>query len=323
MPTGRRGDALYSKSMGKQAGGWTPYTLPLMAEKAAREHFDASAFYYENLPSDPTDAERVASYAEAIHATATLLDTAPMTWMDSDVCQLIAQSAETVPEWSPKAVMPGDSGLIAFGKPVAWLDAHRPDTPGELIRDVPVDAIGWCTTNESRVVWVHIFTRDTRSRLLWTPNTPLTEIVRIDLALDGIHDGAPVVDNNTDIPQSQAMHALSTLAAVWLLMAQPTVVDEGPAEKVHVRRRPAPRRHVTGRAQVTVSTRRLTTPPPSKQRGRTGRKVTTRWWVRGHWRQQAWGKNRALRKPVWIAPHTAGHPDADVDTRPHVQVWRE
>lgn len=34
-------------------------------------------------------------------------------------------------------------------------------------------------------------------------------------------------------------------------------------------------------------------------------------------------KPRALRKPVFIAPHTAGSSDGDIDDRPQVQVWRD
>lgn len=43
---------------------------------------------------------------------------------------------------------------------------------------------------------------------------------------------------------------------------------------------------------------------------RTGRKLDHPVWVRGHWRQQAHGANRALRRTMWIRPHLRG-PDVD------------
>jgi hypothetical protein len=32
--------------------------------------------------------------------------------------------------------------------------------------------------------------------------------------------------------------------------------------------------------------------------------------VRGHWRQQPYGPQRTLRRPVWINPHVKGPADA-------------
>jgi hypothetical protein len=50
------------------------------------------------------------------------------------------------------------------------------------------------------------------------------------------------------------------------------------------------------------------------------RKSDKRWWVAGHWRQQACGPKRALRKPVWISMHLKGDSEAEVSER--VNVWR-
>lgn len=299
---------------------WTPHTLPYIVEKAAREYFEAADFLTENALEADT---QVALYAESLRMTAGLLDDAPMVWMDTDVCQLVAESAGTVPAWSPGAVMPGESGLLAFEEPVAWIDCHDPRTPAEMIRNVQVDAIGWQMMDNPRGVRVSVFTGDSRPRLPWTPHTPMSEVLWAGLDPDQTHDGTPEILNNTGIPQVQSAQIVATLGAAWLLMAQPTVVEDGPTERARVRRRPAAGRRTTGRAEVAVSTRRLTAPASGGKRGRSGRKATTRWWVRGHWRQQAWGKKRTLRRPVWIAPHTAGHPDADVDDRPQVQVWRK
>lgn len=58
----------------------------------------------------------------------------------------------------------------------------------------------------------------------------------------------------------------------------------------------------------------------------TGRTATRRWWVRGHFRNQAYGPKLAYRRRIFIAPHTAGSataPEPEQDTRPVVTVLRK
>lgn len=52
---------------------------------------------------------------------------------------------------------------------------------------------------------------------------------------------------------------------------------------------------------------------------------TKRWIVSGHWRQQAWGEGRQLRKPVYIAPHVKGPEGLPLDTseKTTVRVWKD
>ena len=42
--------------------------------------------------------------------------------------------------------------------------------------------------------------------------------------------------------------------------------------------------------------------------------------VRGHWRQQACGPNRTLRKRIFVAEHSAGPSDKPLRVRPDSQV---
>ena len=44
------------------------------------------------------------------------------------------------------------------------------------------------------------------------------------------------------------------------------------------------------------------------------------WMVRGHWRLQAHGPNRSLRRPTWIDPYVKGPEDKPLDVRP--TIWR-
>jgi hypothetical protein len=50
---------------------------------------------------------------------------------------------------------------------------------------------------------------------------------------------------------------------------------------------------------------------------------TKRWLVRGHWRQQAYGPGRKLRRPLYIQPFIKGPEDKPLEVSPEVvKVWR-
>lgn len=112
------------------------------------------------------------------------------------------------------------------------------------------------------------------------------------------------------------------LAALWLLIAQPgmTTVRESHGDRAEHRR--AQR---AGRAAPTVcivdvarAHRRPTTGDDSDGH----RHVGVRFPVSGHWRRQAYGPERAYRRPTWIAPHWRGPDDAPLSNVEHVRVLR-
>jgi hypothetical protein len=64
------------------------------------------------------------------------------------------------------------------------------------------------------------------------------------------------------------------------------------------------------------------------QRGRladtpAGREYSCQWIVKPHWRQQAYGPGRSLRKAILIAEHIRGPQDKPLRVRDAVKVWRE
>ena len=88
-------------------------------------------------------------------------------------------------------------------------------------------------------------------------------------------------------------HLVSVVGAAWLLMGQPGVTE--------TRAIAAPPPAATGRrgpASRTEGHHRRTAPPssasPQDDPGRTSdRQFSRRWWVGGHWRQQACGPNHS------------------------------
>ena len=64
----------------------------------------------------------------------------------------------------------------------------------------------------------------------------------------------------------------------------------------------------------------LSTPhDPSEATGE--RQYNRRWWVGGHWRQQACGPNHSQRKPIYVAPYIKGPEDKPLSSE-RVNVWR-
>ena len=269
---------------------WSPYELPFQRDKFVQ----VTRTMYENYAGEQ-DTEFGDDVLES-----------PLTWLDSDISDLVAETYSTLPEWSLDAVLPGETGFIAFEKSPAIFDVTVP----EMSRTVRMSCDGFWWTMAGNEVSVMLITRN-QVATAFAPGLPFTLISAFSSSR-----GNPEYGGGIKIDEEQAK---SLVGATWLLMSQPRVVEE--SDPVVVKRKPRTDRLVSAPI-VSVSTRRLTARyrPASTP---TGRKAQKRWWVRGHWRQQAWGKNRELRKPVFIAPHTAGNEDAPVESRPQVQVWRK
>ena len=54
----------------------------------------------------------------------------------------------------------------------------------------------------------------------------------------------------------------------------------------------------------------------------TGRRLTTRHVVRGHWTHQPYGPKRSLRRLQWVAPFIRGPQEAPFVGTDTVTVWR-
>lgn len=74
---------------------------------------------------------------------------------------------------------------------------------------------------------------------------------------------------------------------------------------------------------VTVVTLRkhVKTQVDQVQRAESGHHLTHRFVVRGHWRNQAYGTNRALRRRTYILPYVKGPQDAPFIEREKVYQW--
>jgi hypothetical protein len=120
---------------------------------------------------------------------------------------------------------------------------------------------------------------------------------------------------------------VSVVGAAWLLMGQPAVagtrtIDSAPPQP---RPRPTPDSPPAApRPPSTVTIIELRRPATNHDatRGKSDRRYKRRWWVGGHWRQQACGPRNSQRKPKWIAPYVKGPEAAPLAKTDRVHVLR-
>lgn len=146
-------------------------------------------------------------------------------------------------------------------------------------------------------------------RLLARYNSPLVPIGA------GTHSfTAPAEDT--------AAAALATrLLTTWLLMSQPLLSDRThlPADRDVARAYKRQKRPVP---DVTLVDLRHVKKPTDPDAEPTIRTYSSRWVVRGHWRNQAYGPAHSLRRPVFIPSYVKGPDEAPLRLTEHVNVWR-
>lgn len=318
---------------------WAPQHFPYLVQKQADIQNGLTkatpnlAKYFPEVAEDGWERE--------YKLLTDILDSGAQTWLDTDVCDMLQDTYDGVPEWSPEACMPSGRGIIAFEHTITITVKSR-----GAIYEMPLD--GFCWGEDGGKVYLHAICKEVYpvlSEVFGNPvsslNPPLLIIALTSFPetatyvsdfsdeewLDAVDDDRERASFRVSIGAAGVMKPFMRLVgATWLLLSQPAIVEEPSTEQVTMQVRQPPRKRAKGapkKLAVRVSVRTLSGATiPKSHRGQRG-KATTRWWVRGHWRQQAWGKNRALRRPVYIAPHTAGARDVAVDERPQIQVVRK
>lgn len=276
-------------------------------------------------PRDELGAEAVACRDHA----ATLADGEHI-WVSADMVAATLDAAADVPSLDT-IDMPASRGCLGLAAPLPPITLGHPLTlrgSDRMIdhRDpVEVDALLWTATGSS--VRLVLATRTTRLPApLHGTDSPLTvvEAATIPARMDFEGMEARQVQPGGAMGQLSLervrpiLQVASWLSAAWVLMATPTVAEPRPMDG----RWGGP---VTGqtrlRDRVTVVDMRpmrqvhTTTDP-------TGRRLTTRHVVRGHWTHQPYGPGRKLRRLQWVAPFIRGPEGAPFVGTDTVTVWR-
>ena len=253
---------------------------------------------------------------------------ASLWWVSQDMTELVKESFQHLPEWTPAIAAPEPEGLIVwdgdpyhFGFPKTRApefffankqggEAVAPEDYGLKSYLFPLRAAYWSfAKSQCRVT---VFT-DAIHAL--HPRGHLEEFITFDF-----HATLPFSQSDVNINVLER-RAMQILGASWLLMQQPTIADAKRVVPRTGRRKSSPDAPPSVNDVQIIDLRRLATKRSEAPSHEEGREYHVRWLVRGHWRQQACGPGRKFRKPVFVAPHIRGPEGAPLKTE-RVNVWR-
>ncbi|WP_327040008.1 hypothetical protein OG400_18885 [Micromonospora ureilytica] len=226
---------------------------------------------------------------DARQQIATGLERSHLYWIDNDFTDLAEHAAAQLPDVRiSRDLIPSADGMLIWPRPVT----HRQLT-----------AASWADTIHGRTL---ILYRTIGGGLHGKPLQRLREQVGWLAPTSAAH-----LSEQQLIPGD---HPAAALVATWLLIAQQTAevttarVDKAVTKTYARTNRPIPELRI-----VRIRGHRTTPgsdgePTPGSQE----RSQTSRFWVSGHWRNQAHGPGRSLRRPVYIHPFLRGPDNAPI-----------
>lgn len=217
-----------------------------------------------------------------------------------------------------------------------WATADRPEPCGLILFDggighfdaqgvqIPIEACAWGPHKDGCLISLLVSRRRVQQEMAGGAVELIEEQVPPLMPVYGLT--APVTaepSSFAELDPQAPQPVLAALAASWLLMQQPNLIDrqqERPDKKV---RRSYAR---AGRADphVTVIDLRRQYVPDTSDPGddSNGRRYRHRWVVSGHWRQQPYGPGREQRRQQWIPSYVKGPDGAPMLSTERVNVWR-
>lgn len=243
-------------------------------------------------------------------------------WVAPDMAALAMSSGQQLAaaRWAT-ADRPSPSGLLWFADGIGTSDLHGVS--------LPIEGCTWGPHNEGCLVWLLMSRRrlvaemqqaGSRYQLVEEQVPPLIPVYGFTIPVTG--EPVPMAEVDPRAPQP----VVAALAAAWLLMQQPQLVDRT-RERAEAPVRRAYARAGRGDPEVTVvDLRRQYAPqdqdPDSEVRDERGRRYRNRWVVSGHWRNQPYGRGRELRRQQWVPAYVKGPEGAPLLATERVNVWR-
>lgn len=286
---------------GSAAGGLSPIRLPRVRDQTARFIADPTGPLAENFPQHRNGFELVVRHLRA----------ADLYWVTPDMAALaVAAGAQLDTIRWTNLDRPSGCGLILFAGGVGMASVSG--------AELPVDAMSWGPAPDGIAVTMFCgrWRLDPRIAEEVTINLPPLLVAKQDDLGGG--DGHVSVDT-----LGSGRTLLCTLAATWALMQQPTISDRtrAPVDKSLAR---SYRRAGRPEPEVSIVDLRHIYQPPADddEDTQSSRVYRHRWVVRGHWRDQAHGPARALRRRIYVPAYIKGPDGAPLLDRERVNVWR-
>jgi hypothetical protein len=226
------------------------------------------------------------------------LDRARLYWIDNSFTELAEHAAFQMPAvTASKELAPCDDGLLVWNRSAT---PHKITAVTWAIRDSTIHAVVYRAIGSGLADQP---LQQLRSDVGWLAPMRTFQLQHQQLITDP-HDDRSAI-----------------LLATWLLIAQkatedlPADIDKTTRKKYARSQRPLPDVRIV---RIRTHSQRDDT---TKITGTGGsRTYTSRVWVTGHWRNQAYGPGRTLRRPIYIHPFLRGPEDAPIKLSTTVRI---
>ena len=237
------------------------------------------------------------------------LPTAELYLVSEPMRDLALDAARDVPDGIRMgAARPASQGVVAYtgGLP-------------ELSRGATPEMVSWSQV-ESGDLTLCAWSRDTAVPIEKRDPHGLTEVQAGGWTLTGV-GMVPMLDpiESWDALGPIQRRLASLIYATWTMMSMPAVSETW--ETITTDKRKGVPTRDRARSVKVVDLRRLSRRPAEPGDG-GGREYHHRWVVRGHWRQQAHGPGRSLRRTTWVPSYLKGPDGAPLIASEAVFVWR-
>lgn len=309
---------------------WTPTEMPRMRH-AMVEHYQRNldrmahpgvrdllrrgrvGELHEATNAPVTDAEFDAELAAQIHHTQQDLERyrgSELFWVTRDMTRVAMDASSDIPSWIPATTVPASTGLLVWAEPLPRLCWYGADD----LPCVTADAVQW--VHADGYVDISILTRTDQLVAEGHLDRPGRRgpFVKVRGVVLRAQEPTPV----DEYVAAAEPGLIAALGATWTLMQIPTVATP---------------RQITGaggsgrqwrnqpRTVSIIDLRRLEHRDTAATDS-AGRAYRHRWYVRGHWREQAHGPRQSLRRSTWIPGYIKGPPGAPLLELERVNLWR-
>jgi hypothetical protein len=263
-----------------------------------------------------------------------VLPGAPLWWVEEGACDLLAESAPTIPDdvVLRHDELPAQEGLAVFATDIIGRDSYQPDN------EVRVSAVAWGwsrlpdnmlsisllmfarmdladTEHPMYVLWEQLFPPEVRHGTIWA------YLGRTDWVFGDRVTDVVVGNPHGDDPEANASMTEDRrlMMALWKLASTPVVRMLSHRLPRHMRRQ-AEREGVNPDVRViSLHGPTIGESPPTGEAGGT-RHYRHRWVVRPHWVNQPYGPGRTQRRLILRGPFVKGPEDAPLIGGE--RVWR-
>lgn len=321
---------------------WSPVRLPRACRQTANYILNghdgmavsvlAQAEHHDPWVRAISSTDRGNVIATELQRIAGHLQAAELYWATSDMSALAVAAGATLPDIdlseppSPIGLIVFDGGIGSINTPQAVFGPPA-RTPYEAVMNytthalpvIPVNALSWGPgPGGTLAVWMWMHTRHLLDAILDAGQEPAKQVPPL-MPVAGDNLARAAFSNAAgDVPGT----TLRALSAAWHLLQQPTLVETSTAQPSKAAMRSLQRAGASHDVTL-IDLRHAYIPDRTEDPGEgEGRIYRHRWVVSGHWRNQAHGPERSLRRRQWIPAYVKGPDGAPLLATERVNVWR-